>query len=334
MELQLGLFKLLGENAFITGITISGNIKSSWFAGAIAGECLQGARISDCINYANITGHTAVGGISGGCTKVEKCKNYGKITLTGSSWDYGGAGGINGMMSGGENTEYIVNDCTNYGDIQGYYNVGGIVGCSSTGSAILNNCKNTGRINCINQTRASAGGILGWQRYGNLKIVNSYNTGEIVGNYMQGGIIGRASGPSWDTEIITSINNCWSIGSINSSNNASGGIIGGQGTTAAKNYLYINNSWNLGRLEGEPVGQVIGKIETSTSTETKTEFENVYCEGTAIGTGTLTSGEATQKTSSEMKSQSFIDLLNSNIGTNTDWKRWKLGKDGYPTFEE
>ena len=52
----------------------------------------------------------------------------------------------------------------------------------------------------------------------------------------------------------------------------------------------------------------------------------------AIGTGLLTSGEATLKTEKEVKSQAFVDLLNSNIGTNTDWKQWKLGSDGYPTF--
>ena len=42
--------------------------------------------------------------------------------------------------------------------------------------------------------------------------------------------------------------------------------------------------------------------------------------------------EVTLKSESEIKSQTFVDLLNSNIGTNTDWKKWKLGSNGYPTF--
>jgi len=33
-----------------------------------------------------------------------------------------------------------------------------------------------------------------------------------------------------------------------------------------------------------------------------------------------------------MKNQTFVDLLNSNIGTNTEWKKWKVGSNGYPTF--
>ena len=74
-------------------------------------------------------------------------------------------------------------------------------------------------------------------------------------------------------------------------------------------------------------------ILTRTNTDTKTEFTNVYYPlEPAIGTGSPTSGKATLKTETEIKSQIFVDLLNSNIGTNTDWKKWKLGSDGYPTF--
>ena len=59
-----------------------------------------------------------------------------------------------------------------------------------------------------------------------------------------------------------------------------------------------------------------------------------YIKEPAIKSGSLTSGEATLKTETEIKSQAFVDLLNSNIGTNTDWKKWKLGNDGYPTFTD
>ena len=31
--------------------------------------------------------------------------------------------------------------------------------------------------------------------------------------------------------------------------------------------------------------------------------------------------------------ETFIETLNNNIGENTEWKRWKIGEDGYPTFE-
>mgnify|MGYP004619481191 CR=1 FL=1 len=34
-----------------------------------------------------------------------------------------------------------------------------------------------------------------------------------------------------------------------------------------------------------------------------------------------------------MKSKEIIDLLNSNIGENAEWKKWKQSEEGYPTFE-
>ncbi len=86
-------------------------------------------------------------------------------------------------------------------------------------------------------------------------------------------------------------------------------------------------------MTGNTVGNIIGTINYNSSTDTKTEFTNVYYTlEKPIETGTLTSGEATLKSESEIKSQTFVDLLNANIGTNTDWKKWKLGTNGYPTF--
>ena len=42
----------------------------------------------------------------------------------------------------------------------------------------------------------------------------------------------------------------------------------------------------------------------------------------------------TELNDSEIKNnQSFVETLNNNIGDNTEWKHWKLGEDGYPTFE-
>ncbi len=194
------------------------------------------------------------------------------------------------------------------------------------------NCVNNGDVNC-GTTSIETGGIVG-RNPRELTIRNCINTGNVTGTGVKGGLVALSRGGNWTDEVTVSIENCINIGNVKSTNGITGGIIGWQGTIAAKSYLYIRNSLNFGKVEGKQKGAAIGKIDTSTSTETKTEFENVYCEGTAIGTGTLTSGDAIQKTESEMKRQSFIDLLNSNIGTNADWKRWKLGKDGYPTFEE
>lgn len=152
----------------------------------------------------------------------------------------------------------------------------------------------------------------------------------MIGKGNKGGIIGYVGGTNWNDTSITNISNCYNISNIKEN---AGGIVGVQGTIAKGNYLYVTNSYNIGNIEGKNIGNILGKIITNTSTETKTEFTNVYYPlEPAIGIGSLTSGEATLKTKTEIKSQAFVDLLNSNIGTNTDWKKWRMGSDGYPTF--
>ena len=52
----------------------------------------------------------------------------------------------------------------------------------------------------------------------------------------------------------------------------------------------------------------------------------------AIGNGDYT-GNVEEKELEYFISESFINILNQNIGENSLWNRWKLGEDGYPTFE-
>ena len=78
----------------------------------------------------------------------------------------------------------------------------------------------------------------------------------------------------------------------------------------------------------------MGRIDNNTNTETRTEFENVYyIQEPLLSKGSLTSGEATLKSLNEIKSQNFLNLLNQNIGENTNWKKWKLGEKGYPELD-
>ncbi len=141
-------------------------------------------------------------------------------------------------------------------------------------------------------------------------------------------------GANWDANLSGNIFNCVNYGNIFSSMNDAGGIICCQGTICKKNYVSIKNTYNVGNITGETVGNIIGKIDNNKATETKTELENVYYTAEpSLGKGNLTSGEATLKSQNEIKSQTFVDLLNQNIGENSDWKKWKLGEKGYPEIE-
>ena len=329
------LFRVMMTNTVISNLTVTGKINSNWHAAGIAAGT-EGGRmvgiISNCINKVDIAGYNMIGGIAANYIKcINNCMNYGTLSSTGAAYGYAGIGGIIGVTNN-NGDEVEIDNCINYGKISGTYHLGGIAGTSS-GDTIIKNCKNKGNVNDTSGT-ATVGGILGLQRGGNLNMVNCCNEGKVIGKNEAGGIVGAVGGASWDSILNTYIQECYNIGSVVSENNA-GGIVGTQGTISANNNLYIYNLWNLGTIKGEKnKGEILSTIYTSTRTVTKTEFENVYCTDTAIGIGTLTNGEATLKSVSEIKSESFVDLLNSNIGTNTDWKRWKLGEDGYPTFED
>ena len=205
--------------------------------------------------------------------------------------------------------------------------MGGIVGYMSPSSGILKDCVNKGNVDSGTSSIA-CGGIVGKTSGGNWKVQNCINSGNVTGNGIKGGIIGSVSGQGWETIIVFSIENCINIGNINSNESVVGGIVGEQGYIHKSNTLTIKNSVTCSKLNGKIIGGVIGnKINGDCNIE-----NTYYITEPAIKQGSLTSGEATLKSESEIKSQTFVDLLNANIGTNTDWKRWKLGSSGYPTF--
>lgn len=125
-------------------------------------------------------------------------------------------------------------------------------------------------------------------------------------------------------------------------NSIAGGIVGSQGRLSAKNYIYIENCWSLGKDSN--LGGIIGIINNNdTNRETKTEINNsYYISKNAIGKIDKENDEnivnhAIQKTEDEIRTQQFVDLLNSYTNGEgaypTDWKKWKLGEERYPVFE-
>ena len=320
-QVSVALFKYMGE---VKNLKLTGIIKNDkWEAAGIVNKA---NKMENCINCVDVTGFNFAGGIGNNIVeKAENCINYGNISITGTAYQYGGVGGI---VSGGSTKAKILK-CVNYGIISGKSEyVGGIIGLAGN-EQIMDSCVNYGKINLSNQTWKGCGGIAASCANGNLRIINSINYGEVRGSN-GGGIIGPVSGHTWTSNISVNVENCANFGNIY----GMGGIVGRQSTTCAKNYITIKNSYNVGEIAGDNIGNVIGKIEYNNGTETKTEFENVYYSNNLdIVGGTLTSGSTTLKTKEEMHSQAFVDLLNQNIGSNSDWKKWKLGEKGYPVYQ-
>ena len=325
------------QYTIIKNLEISGEIKGAGHTGGIIGQYAN--LIENCTNHANVTGYNMVGGIVGYSAQITNCTNTGDIVITGRRWGYGGAGGI---IGNGDN----VKNCINKGDISGNVTVGGIVGHNRSSDCKIDNCGNYGNVTLNGTSNQSAvGGILGYNAQ-KVEIKNTYNQGSILGNGTlagSGGIVGASKGTSNDSELVLSIYNSFNIGEVIHENSTAGGIVGNQGTICEKNYIYIENCWTVGK--DTDYGSMIGTINNgSENIEMKVGINHsYYTSGKSIGNMSKVDDEnivdnAIQKTENNIKTQEFVDLLNSYRKEGeqtypTDWKKWKLGEEGYPEFE-
>ena len=125
-ESEVGLFG--NANGEIKNLSLTGDITNKgWHAGGIysGGAGWEKIKITNCKNYANVTGYNMVGGIIAysfnADTQIIGCVNKGNITITGNSYAYAGVGGIAGNTSG------KIENCINEGNITGPTNCAGIV---------------------------------------------------------------------------------------------------------------------------------------------------------------------------------------------------------------
>lgn len=166
-----------------------------------------------------------------------------------------------GIVCNSNNLEEISN-CYNLGDINGYQNIGGIIGCLSS-KAKINNCYNKGEVIARNWT---AGGIVGWmgENSNNSVIQNCYNTKEVFTGGNIGGIIGGIK----DTCVGIKISNCYNVGKITSNFDSAreAGIIGGTNSLASdkislENCYYLNSMANVGIYGYEDINTNVGGME-------------------------------------------------------------------------
>ena len=196
--------------------------------------------------------------------------------------------------------ETIIKNCYNYMNVYNdSYRAGGIADYAQ-GNVTFINCANFGN---ITGTEMGVGGIIGYynKRQANLELYNTYNLGKI--DFYKGG---------------TSYSGC-------------GGLIGL--VQNDDDNITIKNCYNAGEITGKAVciGGIIGNVASS-----NLECTNVYnINDKYIGDSGTYTGNIITKT--DMKNQEFVNELNSYKDENnqypTEWKKWKLGENGYPTFE-
>ena len=147
------------------------------------------------------------------------------------------------------------------------------------------------------------------------------------------------------------IYNCYNTGKITSYNTSNyayataGGIIGSTGYDPTEQI--IANVYNIGEIYGKNTntgkigyGGIAGGMwyeDTNIPT-----IKNAYFKAQTgmNGFGALSEVDGIyEKTKEYMYSQQLVTALNEYIENNpdgldtTDWKKWKLGENGYPTFE-
>ena len=255
----------------------------------------------------NITStNNIIGGISG--------KNNGRILHCNSSAEikaHNVTGGISGANEG------TIQNCNNYKKIEGTIensdtgDVGGITGLN-TETGIIEKSFNDGEIIAKSD---NIGGITG----SNKGIIRLCINGENVSSDRNG--IGGIAGYQ-DYNLNAKIMNCYNLGDISNSRISTGGIIG----SFSKGQVI--NCYSIGKVKITTNGiegkSVIGSMTNTTDSEAN---NNYYLSTLSID------DNATAVSESDMKLQSFVDLLNTGQ-SDTPWVMDTIGEnDGYPILK-
>ena len=251
-----------------------------------------------------------------------------KIKITDGNYGNAGCGGIIGTGV------REIKNAVNYGEVYGNKPCAGIVGTQSLDGQIVN-CYNRGK---IDSNGDNAAGILSYFRSSaDTKIINCYNIADINSNKTSGGIVATVGGVAWDTKEIIYIYNSFNTGNIIGKDYASG-LVGIQSYICSQNYITLKNCWNIGNIEANVSTGILAKRYTDSRTDTKLILENVYyTNNIGISNGITYEGNANFKNKNEILTYEFVQILNGYKDENneypSEWKKWKLGENNYPTFE-
>lgn len=196
----------------------SGELQGSQNIGGLCGMLM--GTISNCFaevdvgvvdgDYSRDYSPQYIGGLIGQAINSE-------VTNSSGSGFINGQGGLCvGGLVGGVSVDSAISNCHATGDINGWIDVGGLVG--TTRECVVRNCFATGNVTgeiSYTERSANVGGLLGVS--GNLlEVYDSYATGDVEGEESVGGLAGYHLGE---------IHNCFSTGCVIGDTEV-GGLIG------------------------------------------------------------------------------------------------------------
>ena len=194
-----------GSGKTSTKLVNYGNVTGTNCVGGVAG--LLGYGLSDSVNWGTITGPQKVGGVAAStnwAATVNNCINYGEVN---GNWAIGGIVGYDKEVA------ISISECINYGNVNGKTTGnGGILGLSepTAGTVAISDCINNGDV-----TASWGGGGIAGDTKGTVS--GCTNNGNVSGEGQLGGIVGKAAGK---------VTGCTNNGAITASVNIVGGICG------------------------------------------------------------------------------------------------------------
>ena len=236
--------------------------------------------------------------------------------------------GLFGVSGGGTvyaaNRTKISNLTVEGNIIVGVQRAGGIVAYAAYG-LVIENCHS--KVN-INGKAYGVGGIMGVTQ-ANVNIVNTYNLANIKGTQWVGGLVGII-------EAKVNIYNSYQVGDITGS-----GLVGGVIGRVVSSSTTLRNVYTIGNIScSSSKGGIIGTLD---SDSININSNNVYYKKENGLTGIYNQDDSdfqiTGYGEEEWDSNDIVQKLNSGRETQeegidkSEWKRWKLGENGYPTFE-
>jgi len=281
-NIDSGMFRELGPEALVKNLTLASvNIISNSITGGIAGKnygtidnCTVTGTISSASHY--------IGGIAayndGYGANIGSIKNSNTdVSLSGTQYYMSTVSGIGGIVGMNMLAGATVENCHSTGSVNGFENVGGIVGYNWGGT--IDRCYSTGIITSTfdNDVSRGVGGVVGvLEDLGTVQ--RSFSTGDVNGVKSVGGVVGA--------HIRGSILDCYATGNI-TGKSAVGGIVGRRFSTAEVSVL--TRCYATGDIYAaeDMVGGIVGEDLDGSTTKTVALNDDVTSAISAASTGRI-----------------------------------------------
>lgn len=173
---------IVGETKLFVNVTNNvnyGTVNSAYQAGGIVG--LNAGNIQKCFNAGAVQARYSLGGVAGSSSgELKESGNAGNIVSLGTSAST--SYNVGGVLGTGK-TELL--DVYNHGKVQGYKQVGGIIGLPVKNYTTVTNAYNTGAVVCSSEAdSASCGNVCGGKAIANVTTTNVfYDVQNVTGIY-------------------------------------------------------------------------------------------------------------------------------------------------------